>query len=78
MISHRLYKALGMETVLAFDVETTGLDSDKDEILEIGIVRTENGEIQERYTQLFRPSVPIPPVITQLTGIREEDFSMAA
>ena len=73
MISHRLYKALGMETVLAFDVETTGLDSDKDEILEIGIVRTENGEIQERYTQLFRPSVPIPPVITQLTGIREED-----
>ena len=39
------YEALSLQTVLAFDVETTGLNAAQDEILEIGIVRMENGEL---------------------------------
>jgi predicted DnaQ family exonuclease/DinG family helicase len=67
------YEALSLETVLAFDVETTGLDASQDEILEVGVVRMENGEVHDRFEQLCRPSVPIPHLITQLTGIQQAD-----
>jgi ATP-dependent DNA helicase DinG len=67
------YEGLSLETVLAFDVETTGLDASQDEILEIGMVRMENGELCQRLEQLCKPSVPIPDFVTQLTGIRQAD-----
>jgi ATP-dependent DNA helicase DinG len=57
----------------AFDVETTGLDPENNEIIEIGVVRMESGRIAEKHEQLFHPSVPIPPHITKLTGIRNDD-----
>ena len=67
------YEALSLETVLAFDVETTGLDASKDEILEIGIVKMVKGELCGRFDQLCKPSVPIPHIVTQLTGIQQAD-----
>ena len=42
-----------------FDLETTGLDYAGDEIVEIGAVRVENGEITEKYNQLIQPNSPI-------------------
>jgi len=73
ILSRGTYVALSMETFVAFDLETTGLDPEEDEILEVGMVRVEQGNITERYSQLFLPSVPIPHFITQLTGITPED-----
>jgi ATP-dependent DNA helicase DinG len=72
-LSRSTYHALSLETVVVFDLETTGLDPEKDEILEIGVVRVKSSGETERYTQLFRPSVPIPPAITQITGIHPEE-----
>jgi Rad3-related DNA helicase/DNA polymerase III epsilon subunit-like protein len=61
--------------VVAFDFETTGLDPENDEILEVGIVRIEADGSESRYSQLVDPAVPIPRTVTLLTGIRQEDVS---
>ncbi len=58
---------------IAFDLETTGLDPASDEIIEIGIARFRDGQLVEQYQSLVNPSKPIPPEITQLTGIDQED-----
>jgi len=60
------------------DVETTGLDHAKDEVIELGMVRFSYSEADEvtgvtGTFQAFRePSVPISPEITDLTGITNE------
>ena len=67
------YKALSCDTVVALDFETTGLDPEKDEIIETGMVRLEMGELVEKYSQLYHPSIPIPRAVSQLTGINNQD-----
>ena len=51
------------------DVETTGTDSNYNEIIEIAILRVRNNEIVDQYAQLTRPVVRISSFITELTGI---------
>ena len=50
------------------DLETTGLGADA-EITEIGAVRVRNGAVVDEFSSLVKPSRPIPPFITSLTGI---------
>jgi len=59
--------------LIAFDLETTGLDAASDEIIEIGIARFRDGELVDQYQSLVKPTKPIPAEITQLTGIDQED-----
>ena len=54
---------------VVFDVETTGLDADTCEIIEIGAAKIENGKITEKFQTLIKPSKPISDLITNLTGI---------
>lgn len=57
---------------LAFvDLETTGTRPASDRITEVAIVRTEQGEVVERWSSLVDPEVPIPGQIQQLTGITD-------
>ncbi|MCU0607209.1 MAG: exonuclease domain-containing protein [Candidatus Edwardsbacteria bacterium] len=62
---------------VALDTETTGLDADSDEIIEIGAVRWENGAIAGRYQTLVKADKKVPPFVTQLTGIRQQDIDAA-
>ena len=57
----------------SLDIETTGLDSERDCIIEIGAVRCKNGEIGERFHTFVDPERHIPGNITQLTGISDKD-----
>lgn len=63
---------------LFLDVETTGLDPSKDEIIELAMVPftySLDGRISEvrtPYQQLRQPTRPIPPEITALTGITND------
>ena len=50
------------------DLETTGLGAGA-EITEIGAVSVRDGRITDEFSSLARPSRPIPPFITSLTGI---------
>jgi ATP-dependent DNA helicase DinG len=61
-----------MPTIVALDIETTGLDPDADSILEIGAVRFSGRRVEEEWSSLINPGRPIPPFITQLTGITNE------
>ncbi|RPF42818.1 DNA polymerase-3 subunit epsilon/ATP-dependent DNA helicase DinG [Thermodesulfitimonas autotrophica] len=54
---------------VALDVETTGLDRTRDEIVEVGLCRIENGAITARFSSLVRPEGPIPLRVKRLTGI---------
>lgn len=53
------------------DLETTGLDPLRDEVIEVGVAFVERGEIVRRLGRLFRPSRPLPAVIRRLTGLND-------
>ena len=61
-----------MQTLIAIDLETTGLNSDLDTIIEIAAVRFDGDKVLEEWTTLVNPGRPIPQAITQLTGITHE------
>ncbi|MBN1783252.1 hypothetical protein JW948_19110 [bacterium] len=58
---------------ISLDFETTGLNPRSDAIIEAGMVRMVRGEISETYSQLINPNLPIPGIVTQLTGITDAD-----
>lgn len=60
------------KTVVVFDIETTGLDSENDEITEIGAVKVVDGTITERFASFVKPTVPIPKEVQELTHITNE------
>jgi ATP-dependent DNA helicase DinG len=62
----------------ALDLETTGLDvADGHEILEVAVVRFSAAGIEERWSTLVKPSIPIPPDSARVHGIREADVAGA-
>jgi DNA polymerase III epsilon subunit family exonuclease len=64
--------------LIAFDLETTGLNPSKAEIIEIGAVKfTIDGSVLDRFEQLCRPRAPIPGEIIKTTGITNEMVSNA-
>jgi len=67
-------KQLTLDRALAFiDLETTGTNIAKDHIVEISIVKAmPDGEILSK-TKRINPGVPIPPEVTEIHGIGDED-----
>jgi len=59
------------KTLIALDIETTGLDAKNDRIIEIGAVRFSSSSGQEEFSTLVNPGVSIPRFITELTGISD-------
>lgn len=62
---------------VAFDLETTGLDADKDAIIEIGAVKFQGGRTLDTFQSLVNPQRRISPFIASLTGIRQRDLDRA-
>ena len=58
--------------MVAIDIETTGLDANRDAIIEIAAVRFSGRRVEAEWNKLINPGRPIPPMITQLTGISNE------
>ena len=54
------------------DVETTGFDAEVERVIEVAIIRFEQGEVVERYTRLVNPGKPIPPEVVKITGIDDD------
>jgi DNA polymerase-3 subunit epsilon/ATP-dependent DNA helicase DinG len=61
-----------MPILIALDIETTGLDPQKDNILEIGAVRFNDRRVEDEWSTFVNPGRSIPAFITQLTGITNE------
>ncbi len=60
------------DELVIFDLETTGLNPGLCEIIEIAAFKVKAGEITDRFHTYVKPSKPIPPEITELTGIGDE------
>ena len=72
-LREELLRHLGLGTFVVVDLETTGLDPEKDRIIEIGAIKFVDGKESEVFEQLVNPGIPIPNFITRLTGITEDD-----
>ena len=60
------------EQFVVFDLETTGLDPRKHEILEFGAIRVNRDSINhDTFQSLVKPSRKVPKKITELTGINQ-------
>jgi len=64
----------GNNVYIICDLETTGLIPERDEILEIGLVRLEEGKITATFQSLVKPQKPLPLRIKRLTGLDDNDF----
>lgn len=54
------------------DLETTGLDPERELIIEFAAIKVRNGIVADTFQSLCDPGFPIPPVIENLTGITTE------
>ena len=58
-----------VSTYIVLDFETTGLDEQQNEIIEIAALYVEHDVIKDKLQLLVRCSTPLPSAIVQLTGI---------
>jgi len=60
------------ETFVVLDLETTGLDPERHEIIEIGAIRIKRNSIHhDGFLSLVRPKKKVPQKITDMTGITQ-------
>ncbi len=59
------------DAFVAFDLETTGLNSQKDKIIEIGAVLFQNGKETARFQTFVDPHQKLERLTTELTGITD-------
>lgn len=64
-------------TYVAIDLEFTGLDRQRDEIIEIGLVRFRGAEVLETFSSLVRAYRALPYKIEQLSGITQDEVDRA-
>ncbi len=65
---------------IAFDSETTGLDTSQARMIQLGAVRILHGEVDESqsFQSLINPGLPIPPASQAIHGISDADVASAA
>lgn len=63
--------------IALIDVETTGMDSSNDRVVEIGIVIARGGEIVDRKNWLVNPGRPIPKEASDVHKITDDDVKDA-
>lgn len=63
--------------LIFFDLETTGVDTVKDRIVEISMLKVLPNGTEEVRTKLINPQMPIPAGATEVHGISDEDVKDA-
>ena len=66
-----------MQSIVAIDIETTGLSEEYDAIIEIGAVRFKGHRIEDEWSTLVNPNKHIPEFISGLTGISDVEVRNA-
>jgi DNA polymerase III subunit epsilon len=59
--------------IIFFDLETTGTDVVKDRIVEISYLKVYPDGREETGTWLINPGIPIPPEVSKIHGITDDD-----
>jgi DNA polymerase III subunit epsilon len=63
--------------LVILDLETTGTWKEKDRIVEIGMVKLLPDGSRETYLRRVNPGIPIPPEVSELIGITDQDVKDA-
>ena len=58
--------------LVVFDLETTGLDIVNDRIIQLSYIKVQPDGKEERESLFVNPKKPIPPLVSELTGITDE------
>ena len=67
---------MSVSHLLAFDLETTGLDTGKDRIIEFCFISlTPDLRVTGRFQSLVNPEMPIPPENSEIHGITDADVA---
>ena len=66
-----------MQSIVAIDIETTGLSQDRDAIIEIGAVKFKGHRVEDEWSSVINPGRHIPEFITGLTGISDVEVRNA-
>ena len=65
------------ETLVALDLETTGLDATSDRIIDVGAVKFQGDQQIGTFRSLVNPRMALPEFIVSLTGITQKDVDGA-
>lgn len=65
------------ERLVFLDVETTGLDGNRDRIIEIFLLSLQKNGKVEQYETLINPERPLPEIITEITRLTDADLVAA-
>ncbi|HUE97653.1 MAG TPA: helicase C-terminal domain-containing protein [Anaerolineales bacterium] len=66
-----------MQSIVAIDIETTGLNEERDAIIEIGAVKFKGRRVEDEWSSLINPHRHIPEFISALTGISDVEVRNA-
>ena len=66
-----------MNSIVSIDIETTGLNEDRDAIIEIGAVKFKGHRVEDEWSTVINPGRHIPEFITNLTGISDVEVRNA-
>ena len=61
--------------LVIFDLETTGINTSKDRIVELFMIKVQPDGTRTDFYQRFNPEMPIPPEITAIHGISDADVA---
>jgi DNA polymerase III epsilon subunit family exonuclease len=67
------------KNIVVFDLETTGFNPKKDEIIQIAAMKIKNGTkiLKTPFHSFVKPKAEVPIFITSLTGISQNDLKRA-
>ncbi len=65
------------DTLIALDLETTGINAKSDHIIEVGAVKFKNGEQVDTFSALVNPQRKLSSFIVGLTGITQDEVDAA-
>src|ERR1041385_8116455 len=66
-----------MQSIVAIDIETTGLSEERDAISEIGAARFKGHRVEAEWSTLLNPNRHIPEFVSGLTGISDAEVRNA-
>jgi ATP-dependent DNA helicase DinG len=63
-----------IESFVAVDLETTGLDPEDETIIEVGLILFEKGKIVEKFSKTVNPRKTVSDHVLMLTGIKQSEL----
>jgi DNA polymerase-3 subunit alpha (Gram-positive type) len=66
---------LKTQEYVVFDLETTGLFNEDEDIIEFGGIRVKDGNVIDRLDVLIKPTKPVPSFISELTHITNDTLA---